>query len=113
MKKNSKITKGRCFLCKEHSSIEIMIDMKIFCLCKNCDSNFFYGLSPDEKKDRLEYAINISNENKINYGLALNVAMGKYILAEALKRQKLKNRERSGKSVDIFDVGRRRPGGYK
>lgn len=53
-----------------------------------------------------------AQKNDISIGLALNVKNGKYNLAEAKRRQYLKNREKNGKSVDIYTVGIRMPGGF-
>lgn len=83
-------------------------------LCPDCDERFFSDLYTDEEKiDRLIVGLTISQANNMGIGLALNVARKRYSLEEARRRQWLKDRERSGKSVDVFTVGRRLPGGYK
>lgn len=87
-------------------------DRELF-LCSSCDVDYFYALSPDDKVDRLIQAMKMAQEKNISLGYALNVLNGRYSLQEARRRQRLKDRERSGKSVDIFVVGRRMPGGYR
>lgn len=101
-----------CFLCRKKPSSTLTVNGKKYSLCSQCDDNFFRGQSQDEKEYRLGKAIQIARDNGINWGLALNVAIGKYTLQEAKRRQYLKDREKAGKSADIWVVARRRPGGY-
>ena len=83
-------------------------------LCSYCDDYFFGDLTSAEAKlDRLIEAMKIAQEKYIDLGFALNVARGRYSLREAKRRHNLKHRELSGKSVDIFAVGKRMPGGYR
>ena len=102
----------KCFLCRKKSSSTLVVKGKKYSLCSQCDNRFFLNQSQDEKEYRLGKAIHIARDNGINWGLALNVTIGKYTLQEAKRRQCLKNREKVGKSADIWVVARRRPGGY-
>lgn len=104
----------RCAVCGCRPNIFIKTQDKPCFLCFYCDNYFFDDLlSPEAKLERLISGMKISQENRIELGFALNVARGRYSLREAKKRHALKHRENSGKSVDIFVVGRRLPGGYR
>ena len=83
-------------------------------LCSYCDRYFFADLFTAEAKlDRLIAAMKIAQEKGIALGYALNVVCGRYSLREAKKRSRLKDREKEGKTVDIFVIGKRMPGGYR
>ena len=54
----------------------------------------------------------IMKKEYIDFGFAYNVYTKRYSLDEAKRRQYLKNRQQSGKSMDMFDVARRRSRSY-
>ena len=54
----------------------------------------------------------IMEKEKLDFGFARNVYFNKYSIEVAKERQRLKDRENSGKSVDIYCTGRRRSGSF-
>ena len=103
-----------CAICNCRPDLTLTTAGKGCYLCSYCDSYFFDDLfSVEAKLDRLVDGMRLAQEKRIDIGFALNVLKGRYSLSEAKKRHALKHRELTGKSVDIFTVGKRMPGGYR
>lgn len=104
----------RCAVCGRRPNIFIATQDNPCFLCSSCDNYFFDDLlSLEAKLERLISGMKMAQEKQIGLGFALNVVKGRYSLRQAQKRHALKQREKEGKSVDIFTVGKRMPGGYK
>lgn len=103
---------GTCFICRDRASIKISYDEGTLYLCERCDVNFFNDLFDYAKIERLREALIIAQTEKVSLGLALNVVRGRYDVKEAKRKQKLKERERLGKSVDMFVSMVRRSGSF-
>ena len=103
---------GTCFICRDRASIQIPYDEGTLYICERCDVNFFNDLFDYAKVERLREALIIAQTEKVSLGLALNVVRGRYDIKEAKRKQKLKERERLGKSVDMFVSMVRRPGSF-
>ena len=104
---------GRCQICKKPTRWKLSLNEPQIFVCRDCVQQFFGEFQPDsEKVQTLLDAMLLAQENSLSLGLALNVINARYSLEEAKRRQHLKNRERSGKSVDIYTVGKRMPGGF-
>ena len=104
---------GYCQICKRPTVCILASENAKVYLCRDCSSHFFPDfLSKNEKFQLLFDAMLLAQKNNISTGLALNVKNGKYSLKEAKRRQYLKNREKAGKSVDIYSIGIRMPGGF-
>lgn len=103
-----------CAVCGRPAKMFLSRGNEIMMLCKECNKHFFFDLRSNEtKKDRLIEAKNLCREEGLTKGFALNVIIGRYTLQEAKRRCRLKERERSGKSVDFYALGWRRPGCYR
>jgi len=99
-----------------HYSIDKKCSLKfaIDKICENCQNKYtkesFFPKFSREEKEKI-YAI--MKKEKLDFGFACNVFLGRYSLEIAKQRQRLKERKRNGKSVDIFSVARRRSGSFK
>lgn len=109
-----KIITGNCLICKRNTKRCLYSGKNTIYLCNDCNIAFFeIEEEISSKYDKILNTMKIAHENKINIGLALNVINQKYDLKEAKKRQYVKNREKEGKTVDIFAMGHRLPGSRK
>jgi len=109
--------KNKCLVCLRNvkcKSIEsLTIDAQLYEVCYSCIDFLLKDKYEHEISIIIEKAINISKENDIKMSYAINSAMGRYTIQEAKRRTKLRRREISGKSNDIFDNGRRLPGNFR
>ncbi len=64
------------------------------------------------KNYKIEAMTLAQNEN-LTIGIALNVVRKRYSIHEAKQRMRLKRRVKQGKSVDVYNLGRRLHGSYK
>lgn len=117
LEKNHYPQKNKCLVClrniKCKSIQSLTIDNQLYDICYSCIDFLLKDKYDYEISIILEKAINILNENDINISYAINSAMGRYTIQEAKRRTKLRRREISGKSNDIFDNGRRLPGNFR
>ena len=70
--------------------------------------DFWGELSYEDK----QYIHILMREYKLDFGFAANVYKKRYSLEEAQRRQRLKNREKAGRSVDAYDCGKRLSGSF-
>jgi hypothetical protein len=100
----------RCYICGRQSNYLSFAEYNI---CHECKDSYFKKLrQSDMIVDEIKAATVIAHNENIPIVYALNVSIGRYSIAEAKRRIKLKQREKRGKSVDLYDLGRRQPGSY-
>lgn len=109
--------KNKCLVCSRNikckSFQNLSIDNQLFEVCYSCIDFLLKDKYDYEISLIVEKAINIARDNDVKMSYAINSAMGRYTIQEAKRRTKLRRREMSGKSTDIFDNGRRLPGNFR
>lgn len=86
---------------------------KQYWVCADCDSLLLHGLWHEEKGAIVAKALQLAHESKIHPPYAINVVRGRYTVREAKRRTRLRERERRGQSVDMYDLGHRMPGDFE
>jgi len=86
---------------------------KEYAICRTCNEYLLNGLYDFEKERILRSALELSEKDNILIPYAINVVRGKYSCREAKRRTRLKKMENSGKSTDIYSMGRRSPGSFR
>ncbi len=107
--------KPKCVLCKSTKNVGVLInDTKSIKICKYCNEMpTFEGLFDFQKIDAITAGYDLAKTNRLHMPFALNVALGRYSLAEAQRRTKLREMELSGKSVDAYAIAKRTPGSFR
>ena len=105
----------RCCICHRPAEILVCNDSdtasSTFWVCNQCNIYFLQKKYID-KISTLENAFELSEKENISIPYAINVVLGKYSIREAKRRFKLKKKEKEGKSVDVFDLGKIVPGNF-
>ena len=104
-------THAKCYICRKNQNIVYLTtQLGNMCLCKTCNrKKFLDGLFDYEKIKAIKTAKLLAEKERLYFPYAVNVARGLYSIAEAKRRQRLD----TAQSVDVYDVGHRRPGSFK
>ena len=105
----------KCCICQRPAQVLVKNDSDIklppYSVCSQCYEYFLRDKYID-KYATIEKALKLSSETGISMPYAVNVALNKYTLKEAKRRDKLKKMEKDGRSVDMFDIRRRVSGSF-
>lgn len=105
---------SKCFLCEwiANKYVKDHQNKKIY-LCNKCRYEYFTHISENERFQYACHVINFSKEHQINHRDAIRVLQNKLGLTYAKRNKILLNRERNGKSNDIFYIAKRVSGSFK
>jgi len=105
----------KCILCNSTKNISVHSDLaKNVDLCKHCSGlPIFNNLFEYQKISAVCQGKKLAKSHKLYVPFAINVALGRYSLAEAQRRTKLRNTELDGKSVDAYSVAKRTGGSFR
>ena len=107
----------RCCVCHRMSNDIITInskgDVSKYMVCSECDQQFLSDLSESDKCQVIQQAFKLSIEHKLYLPYAINTIYRRYSVKEARHRTLLREREKSGKSVDIYSMAHRVKGNFR
>lgn len=102
-----------CMICHKKTNRYIASNGLSYFICPSCNNNIFNGYTEYETATVVANA----SELKVKYNLliayAINHVLGRYTLEEAVRRTKLKLKEREGGRTDMFDKGTRISGNFR
>ncbi len=103
-----------CMLCNSKKNIKILHWLEdSIQICNKCEKSHLLANRYDYEIVRaVIQGVEIAKNNKIYLPYAVNVAFNKYSLEEAKRKNKLRNSEINGNSIDVFRIGNRQQGSF-